>query len=150
MYTNHLFAAICLLFIWVFQVFLVYDYFQTTRAGLVRESDAIIQEVFKKDLNIRSQSHRNTKRNDNSISVIKPPMNEQADKQIVASYNFDKMKVNKNDYMNLIDIAVNDSLRKNPKLSDKVKDVFIISGMLSVFFLRFFIPPFLSFEDTLA
>ncbi len=51
-------AAICLFFILGTQAFLVYDYFQTTRAGLVRESDAIIEEAFKKELEIRRKLYK--------------------------------------------------------------------------------------------
>ena len=39
-------AGICLLLIMATQAYLVYDYYQTTRAGLVRESDAILREEF--------------------------------------------------------------------------------------------------------
>jgi len=46
-------ASFCLLVILVSQAYLVYEYFQTTRAGLIRESDAIIEETCKKDLKIR-------------------------------------------------------------------------------------------------
>jgi two-component system, OmpR family, phosphate regulon sensor histidine kinase PhoR len=63
-------AGICLLFIMVTQAYLVYDYYQTTRAGLVRESDAILQEAFRKDL---SQRHLTYKRIMGEETIVIPP-----------------------------------------------------------------------------
>jgi len=53
-------AGICLLLIMSTQSYLVYDYYQTTRASLVRESDAILQEAFRKDLSIRNQEYKHS------------------------------------------------------------------------------------------
>lgn len=44
-----------LLAILVVQTFLVVDYYKTTRKALIRESDAILQESFKQDLNVREK-----------------------------------------------------------------------------------------------
>ena len=63
-------AGICLLFIMATQAYLVYDYYQTTRAGLVRESDAILQEAFRKDL---SQRHLTYKRMMGEETIVIPP-----------------------------------------------------------------------------
>jgi len=57
-------VIICLLVILGAQFYMVYDYYQTTRAGLVRESDAILQETFKKDLNIRRTYYHKISKND--------------------------------------------------------------------------------------
>ena len=48
-------AGICLLLIMATQAYLVYDYYQTTRAGLVRESDDILLSSFRKDLTYRNK-----------------------------------------------------------------------------------------------
>ncbi|MBP1618957.1 MAG: integral rane sensor signal transduction histidine kinase [Bacteroidetes bacterium] len=49
-------AVACLGLILLTQAYLISDYFQTTRAALTRESEAIIEEVFKKDLFLRNVS----------------------------------------------------------------------------------------------
>lgn len=46
-------AILSLFIIFFSQGYLVYDYYSTTRDGLVRESDAILDEAFKKDLELR-------------------------------------------------------------------------------------------------
>lgn len=46
-------AILSLFIIFFSQGYLVYDYYSTTRDGLVRESDAILNEAFKKDLELR-------------------------------------------------------------------------------------------------
>ena len=51
-------AFFCLLLILSTQAYLVYDYFQTTHAGLVRETDTILQEAFKSELNIRHKKFK--------------------------------------------------------------------------------------------
>jgi len=63
-------AGICLLFIMATQAYLVYDYYQTTRAGLIRESDAILQEAFRKDL---SKRHLIYKRMMGEETIVIPP-----------------------------------------------------------------------------
>ena len=40
------------------QAYLVYDYFQTTRVGLIREADVILQDAFRKELNHRHKLYR--------------------------------------------------------------------------------------------
>ncbi|MFM2293036.1 MAG: hypothetical protein RIS29_2849 [Bacteroidota bacterium] len=46
-----------LLAIFIVQGFLVADYFKTTKNALVRESNAILQDAFKRDLNIRENRY---------------------------------------------------------------------------------------------
>jgi two-component system phosphate regulon sensor histidine kinase PhoR len=68
-------AAICLLLILGAQAYLIYDYFQTTRDGLIRESDTILDEVFKKDLNARNKKFNHLIGGD-TITIIPPPRKE--------------------------------------------------------------------------
>ena len=51
-------AIFSLFIIFLSQAYLVYDYYRTTSEGLVRESDAILEEVFKKDLELRRIQYR--------------------------------------------------------------------------------------------
>ena len=99
-------AAICLLFILGTQAFLVYDYFQTTRAGLVRESDAIIEEAFKKDLEIR----RNLYKNLESDKVIKLKQGSTTVKN--TNYDFSKRSDFANNIIGLVDLAINIHISK--------------------------------------
>lgn len=50
-------AIICLLLIFSTQAYLVFDYFGTTRAALIRESDDILTQVFKEDLGRRENMY---------------------------------------------------------------------------------------------
>ena len=68
-------AGICLLLIMATQAYLVYDYYQTTRAGLVRESDAILQEAFRKDLSIRGEAYKHSVGED-TLKTPPPSTNE--------------------------------------------------------------------------
>jgi two-component system, OmpR family, phosphate regulon sensor histidine kinase PhoR len=123
-------AAISLLLILGTQTFLVYDYYQTTRAGLVRESDAIIQEAFKKELNIRTYKHSKISSNHkNSIDTIRPPASVRSNEKVLASYNVDKMNINKDDYMSLINIAINEYTSKKIPINIKKLDS-IVGGIL--------------------
>lgn len=49
-------AIISIVFILLTQSYLVYDYFQTVRYALIRESDAILKEAFRSDLNQRNSN----------------------------------------------------------------------------------------------
>ena len=50
-------AIISIVFILLTQSYLVYDYFQTVRFALIRESDAILKEAFRKELNQRNSKY---------------------------------------------------------------------------------------------
>jgi len=48
----------CIFLIFVAQGYLVMDYFSTTRSGLIRESDAILEETFKQELTLRNKIYK--------------------------------------------------------------------------------------------
>ena len=58
--SNHIIYIVttCIFLIFVAQGYLVMDYFSTTRSGLIRESDAILEETFKQDLNLRNKIYK--------------------------------------------------------------------------------------------
>jgi signal transduction histidine kinase len=103
-------AAICLLFILVTQAFLVYDYFQTTRAGLVRESDAIIEESFKKDLEIRRKLF-------NESEIVLPPSSTALSTNKPTFYDFSKRSDYSNNIIGLVDLAINIHISKKVPIS---------------------------------
>ena len=47
-------VAVCLLLIFATQIYLVYDQLRTTRASLTRETNAILEDAFRKELNQRN------------------------------------------------------------------------------------------------
>jgi len=51
-------AIISLFLVFLTQAFLIVDYFQTVREALIRESDAIIAEAFRKDLDVRNSKFK--------------------------------------------------------------------------------------------
>ena len=107
-------ASFCLLIILVSQAYLVYDYFQTTRAGLIRESDAIIEEACKKDLKIRHNLFKEIEANE-SYKLTKSsavPVKEET-----VRYDFSKIKGYTNNNLGLMDLAVNMTISKNVPLN---------------------------------
>jgi len=106
-------ASICLLIILVTQAYLIYDYFQTTRSGLIRESDAIIEEACKQDLKIRHNLFKVIEANESfrlSQSSATPVNKEEV------RYDFRKRKDYTNNILGLIDLAVNMTISKKVPL----------------------------------
>lgn len=68
-------VGLCLLLILVAQTYLVFDYFRTTRAALIRESDTILEQAFKSELDIR-QEKRSKLHNEDNMIVPPPPTKE--------------------------------------------------------------------------
>src|SRR5659263_17545 len=98
-FSNLAFASLLLIF--ATQAYLVYDYFQTTRAGLVRESDAILQEAFKAELNIRHNKFKYLMGEDKV--VIPPPPT----KENTVKADFSTTRDLKGDILGVFDLAVN-------------------------------------------
>jgi len=99
-------AAFCLLLILVSQGFLVNDYFQTTRAGLMRESDAIMQETFRNELNLRHKTFRHLIGED---SIKTPPPPSASNK---VKYDGTKHTEYSGNVLGLIDLAINTEISK--------------------------------------
>ncbi|MEA4851708.1 MAG: histidine kinase dimerization/phospho-acceptor domain-containing protein, partial [Paludibacter sp.] len=99
-------AAICLLLILGAQSYLVYDYFQTTHAGLIRESDTILDEVFKKDLNARNKKFDHLIGTD-TITIIPPPRKENTIKVDIS-----KAKELKGNAIGAFQLAINQIISK--------------------------------------
>ncbi len=119
-------AAICLLFILGSQAYLVYDYFQTTRAGLIRESDTVLEEAFKKDLALRyTQSSILDKKTPINLNLksTKPAFEKRT------KYDFSNRKDYKNNILGLLDIVMNIQISKTIPLDIHQMDS-IISGIL--------------------
>lgn len=104
-------AAICLLFILGSQAYLIYDYFRTTRADLARESDAILEESFKKDLEIRRNLFHA------SEIVLSPGLTSPGIKDSVTKYDFSKRTDYANNIIGLVDLAINIHISKKVPLN---------------------------------
>lgn len=104
-------AGICLLFIMATQAYLVYDYYQTTRAGLVRESDAILQEAFRKDLSIRYQKYKHSVGED---TLKTPPP---STKENTASASIELANEYKNNLPLFLDLVMSTYLNKKVPLN---------------------------------
>ena len=115
-------VTICLLVILGAQFYMVYDYYQTTRAGLVRESDVLLQETFKKDLNVRRTDYNNITRND-TIDLTK-----KTGSKYEASFDF----TNKTNYVSndidLVDLGLSIHISKVAPININKLDS--ITGMI--------------------
>lgn len=110
-------AAICLLFILGSQAYLVYDYFQTTRAGLIRESDTVLEEAFKKDLNLRNKKFNELNGTD-TVTVATP----QTDNNSFKAADLTKVKDLKGNLISVLELAVNNIVSKKVPLNLSVLD----------------------------
>jgi len=121
-------AAICLLFILGSQAYLVYDYFRTTRAGLIRESDTVLEEAFKKDLEIR-QNKSSILDKKKSINLNLKTTKTATEKK--TSYDFSKRNDYNNNILGLIDIVMNIHISKAVPLDIHQMDSIIASTLKS-------------------
>ncbi|MDR3651576.1 MAG: HAMP domain-containing sensor histidine kinase [Paludibacter sp.] len=94
-------AFACLLLIFTTQAYLVNDYFQTTRAGLIRESDAILEEAFKKDLEVRRKLFKNSENENLNLAEPNASINK------TTTYDFSKRSDYINNIIGLLDLAIN-------------------------------------------
>lgn len=99
-------AIISLGLIFVTQAFLVFDYFQTTKAALSRESNTILLEVFRKELNSRHLQFKKQTRQD-TITVLPPQ-----EQQNSINLNVQSSVKKKNDVLGAIELAVSSLLDK--------------------------------------
>jgi len=121
-------VGICLLFIMATQAYLVYDYYQTTRAGLVRESDAILQEVFRKDLSIRSQVYKHSVGED---TLKTPPP---STKENTASTSIKLAREYKDNVTTLLDLTINNFISKSVPVNlnklDSITEIILASRQI--------------------
>ncbi|NDP21521.1 MAG: HAMP domain-containing histidine kinase [Paludibacter sp.] len=97
-------VGISLLMIFSAQFYLVYEYFKTTREALVRESDTIIEEAFKKDLELRHRQF-NFIEGKYKLDVSKPsPIPSRV------SYDFSKRNDYADNMLGLVDLAINNCI----------------------------------------
>jgi len=115
-------ATICLLLIFTTQAYLVFDYFQTTRASLIRESDTIIEEAFKKDLELRRKLYKNIK-GENSITTAPAVINNKT-----TTYDFRKRSDYTDNVLGLVDLAIN--IHISNKIPIKIQQLDSLTGLV--------------------
>jgi len=104
-------AGICLLLIMATQGYLVYDYYQTTRAGLVRESDDILLSSFRKDLTYRNEAFDKSIHGD-TITIIPPP-----NKKNTIKVDLRKSKSKEKSVIGQLDLVINTVVSKKFPIS---------------------------------
>lgn len=99
-------AIISLGLIFATQAFLVFDYFQTTKAALSRESNTILLEVFRKELNSRHLQFKKQTRQD-TITVLPPQENQNSVELKIETSTYQK-----NEVLGYIELGLNTVLEK--------------------------------------
>lgn len=108
-------SIIGILLIFLAQSYVVYQNFKITRDFLTRETDAIIDEAFHLELNMRQNSLSK------GIEVAPPPPSTPKNSVV---YNVDKMNIDKDDLIGLINIGINDYVsKKKPINMEKLDSV---------------------------
>ena len=94
-------AGISLLLIFSAQAYLVFDYFQTTRSGLIRESNAILEEAFRTELNQRNKLFRHLIGED-TIKTLPPHT-----KTNTVKFDMRVTRVKSENVLNALDLTIN-------------------------------------------
>ncbi|MDD4199052.1 MAG: HAMP domain-containing sensor histidine kinase [Paludibacter sp.] len=89
------------MFILLTQGYLVYDYFQTVRFALIRESDAILKEAFRNELNQRNTYYVNSMQQDS----IKFDRNDAAGENVM-DFDMRKTGMDEESILNKLDIML--------------------------------------------
>lgn len=99
-------AVVSLVLIFATQAYLVFEYFQTTRAALIRESDAILDDVFQRDLSYRHKIYDHITHQD-TITVLPAPT-----KQNTTHFNAKTVNDNSGNVLKMVDLAINTYISK--------------------------------------
>ena len=78
-------SVLGILLILVSQALIVYENYQQTRKSLTRESDAIIEDAFRKDITIRNKIYKQITHED-TVTVIPPPPKNNPNKVDMSKY----------------------------------------------------------------
>ncbi|MEI7676402.1 MAG: HAMP domain-containing sensor histidine kinase [Bacteroidales bacterium] len=103
-------SIVCLLLVIVAQAYIVYDHFRVTEDSLRREVNAVIDDAYHIELNLRDKSQKSQTGNNNII--IPPPSDENT-----SVYNFDNMSIDKNDAIELMNRAIEAEISKKRPLN---------------------------------
>ncbi|MDD2798301.1 MAG: HAMP domain-containing sensor histidine kinase [Bacteroidales bacterium] len=131
-------SILCLLLILVSQAYIVYDHFRLTQESLKRETNAILSEAYNTDLNYRKNSLSGKTQN-STINIDATSSND--NNESVATYDIDKMNIDKSDILALISKSLNDYTSKSAplniqRLDSTIADVLASRRIISDFTVR--------------
>lgn len=96
----------CLVLILASQTYVLTDYFRTARVALEKESDAVLEDVFRRELNIRHKKYRQV----NKESYVKAtPVKEDTN---MTTYDCSKMSNYSNNSLGLVELLINVEVSK--------------------------------------
>jgi len=99
-------VALCLLMIFATQAYLVLDHFRNTRASLSRETNAILEDAFRKDLNKR---HKLYKQLVGESNIITPPPKTS---QNTVKFDCSKRTDYADNVLGLLDLVINTQISR--------------------------------------
>lgn len=99
-------VAVCLLLIFATQAYLVLDHFRNTRASLSRETNAILEDAFRRDLNER---HKLYKQLVGESNIITPPPKTS---QNTVKFDCSKRTDYAGNVLGLLDLAINTQISR--------------------------------------
>lgn len=101
-------SILCLFLIFGSQTSIVFDHFRTTHDFLERETNAVLDDAYHAELDLRQKS-----REKGSKDIIIPPP---TPKNTIV-YNLDKMNIDKSDMLGLMNTAINEVVSKKKPLN---------------------------------
>ena len=99
-------VTLCLLLIFATQAYLVLDHFRNTSASLSRETNTILEDAFRKDLNVRHKMYKHLVGESNIFTS--PPKT----KQNTVSFNCTKRTDYADNVLGLLDLAINTQISR--------------------------------------
>lgn len=105
-------ALISIALVLVTQALLVADYFQTVRESLIRESDAILLEAFRNDLNVRNEKANSFNQIDGKETVV-----EDVDENEYIDFNLQESGLQEQNLLGNMDLLVHTYLSEIVPLS---------------------------------
>jgi len=117
-------SILCLLLVLVSQIYVVVDYYQIVSESLKRETNAVLDDAYRAELDLRDRALPKGNKN---IAIPPPPP---TSKNTVV-YDLDKMKIKSNDLLKSLNTAINDVISKKRPLSIQKLDS-ITTGILKV------------------
>jgi len=116
--SNHIIYIVttCIFLIFVAQGYLVMDYFSTTRSGLIRESDAILEETFKQDLNLRNKIYKHIVGEDTLKQI--PPHT----KANTVNFDMSFKQVSHENVLNSLELTINSFISQTVPINIRTLD----------------------------
>lgn len=112
-------SIVCLVFILMMQAYIVYSHFQAIQLSLKRETDAIMEYAYRKELNLRQKEF-------NGKQTYSP--SKSSDKNEI--YNVDQMNIDKSDVIGILNRAIDEEISKECPMKIARVDSFMVQELL--------------------